>query len=897
MDKKLYVDLGLSKQTVPTGTHICMLYQDETKKQKFILQFLAAGIRGGEKVVCFSDSLTKEEVLNWFRQENVDTCGYDPDRGLVVKNIQNMYYPHGYFSPEEMIQRWRHLAEEALQEGFSILRVTGEVSWLASDVAGAERFVEYEMMLNELLKEYQVTVVCQFDVNRLHGATLMEIISVHPLLIVNGQLMHNPFFYSTGVKKGDFSPPVFAGGNTEQISSLLLAVSGILTTLPTIRRKAEFTEGLLRIILSDMSYHLCLKGYLSPYLTTGSCLGCTAAVNGEDYVPYSCPLIEMPDMVGYEIRTADFFFGYLVLPREAAESEQVLNALVFNYLNHLALSLENSIQKERLYTLNQKLIEEILVKEEQEAIIRQNEARIKAIMEETDEGVWEWDLTTGRIEYDENWQKILGYEPGEITFDYQWLKENTHPRHRSLLLEAFKDYVEGVKKYYELEYKIKTKAGKWRWVWTRGINLPNNGKEYPLKLTGTNRDITVYRETQEALQASVEELAAEKSRSEMLKIQKLESLGILAGGIAHDFNNLLAAILSNVQLVSFKLKKGLDGSTDLKAVEKATLKAANLTKQLLAFSKGGTPVKQTAMLSEIITETVEFALRGSSVKCEYSLPSDLWAVEIDGGQISQVIQNLVINACQAMPEGGVIKVSVCNQVVPAGNEMMLSAGNYVKVEIEDQGMGIPAEDLTKIFDPYFTTKKKGNGLGLSSCYYILKNHDGYIGVHSQVGTGSTFYFYLPALLENCIPLKKADTPFTEGNGRILLMDDEPLIRNSVREFLESCGYQVSVAEDGWTAVSLYKQMKEESTPFDVVIMDLTIPGGMGGKEAIKHILSLDPQARVIVSSGYSNDPVMSNYQKYGFCNVVTKPYKMQELSGKIRDSMAPPEALRESGRL
>jgi PAS domain S-box-containing protein len=542
------------------------------------------------------------------------------------------------------------------------------------------------------------------------------------------------------------------------------------------------------------------------------------------------------------------------------------------------------------------LIQEIVVKEEQEAVIRQNEARIKAIMEETDEGLWEWDLTTGRIEYDENWQRILGYEPGEISFNYYWLKEHTHPAHRHLLIKALRDYVEGVKKYYELEYRIKTKAGEWRWVWTRGISLTDNKKNTPFKLTGTNRDITVYRETQEALQASVEELAAEKSRSEMLKIQKLESLGILAGGIAHDFNNLLAAILSNVQLVSCKLTRGMDGSADLKAVENATLKAANLTKQLLAFSKGGTPVKQTAVLSEIITETVEFVLRGSSVRCEYNFPADLWAVEIDGGQISQVIQNLVINACQAMPGGGVIKVSVSNQVVPPGNEMMLSAGNYVKVEIKDQGKGIPAEDLTRIFDPYFTTKKKGNGLGLSSCYYILKNHDGYIGVRSQVGTGSTFYFYLPALLENCISLKKADPLVTQGHGRILLMDDEPLIRDSVREFLESCGYQVLVAEDGWTAVGLYKQMKEALTPFDVVIMDLTIPGGMGGKEAVKHILSLDPQARVIVSSGYSNDPVMSDYQRYGFCNVVTKPYRMEELSEKIKESMMLPETLVGSGR-
>jgi len=892
MGKKHDLDLGLTRLTVPPGTHTCLLYQNEDEKREFYLQFLIAGIRRNEKVICISDSLTKDEILSWFCGDELDLCGYELEEGVVVRTTQSMYYPHGYFSPEEMIQKWRRLVEEARLEGFTMLRATGEITWLASQIPGVERFVEYEMMVNELLKEYQITVVCQFDINRLHGATLMEIISVHPLLIVKGQLMHNPFFYSTDAKKG----LVVDTGETEQISSLLLAVSGILATLPTSERKAEFTEGLLRIILSDVDYHLCLKGYISPFAISGSCLECTAAIQGEDYNLFSCPLTDSPDLESYEIRTADFFFGYLLLPREAVESKQILTVLVLNYLNHLALSLENSIQKERLHTLNQKLIAEILVKEEQEELIRKNEERIKAIMEGTDEGLWEWDLSTGTIVYDENWQRILGYEPDEISFDFQWLMQNIYPGHRTLLVQAFTDYTEGVKKYYEAEYKIRTKAGEWRWIWTRGISLESDRKGRPLKLTGTNRDITVYRETQEALQASVEELAAEKNRAEILKIQKLESLGLLAGGIAHDFNNLLAAILSNVQLVSFKLEKGLDGSKDLKAVEKAALKASNLTKQLLAFSRGGAPVKHTALLSEIITETVEFALGGSAVKCEYNLSPQLWVVEVDGGQISQVIQNLIINACQAMPEGGIIKVSAYNQEVAAGNEMMLSPGNYVKVEIEDQGVGIPEEDLTRIFDPYFTTKKQGNGLGLSTCYYIMKNHDGYIGVRSKVGAGSTFYLYFPAASDDRVQCRKEDLPLTEGNGRILMMEDEPLIRNSVREFLENCGYQVSVAEDGSAAIALYKEGKESSAPFDVVIMDLTIPGGMGGKEAIKHILAFDPQAKVIVSSGYFNDPVMSDYQRYGFCNMVTKPYKMEELSEKIKESMTLPEALEKSRR-
>ena len=299
----------------------------------------------------------------------------------------------------------------------------------------------------------------------------------------------------------------------------------------------------------------------------------------------------------------------------------------------------------------------------------------------------------------------------------------------------------------------------------------------PLKLTGTNRDITLYRQTREALEASVKQLALEKERANLLKMQKLESLGILAGGIAHDFNNLLSVILSNLQLAEYKLAKGQDATKDLKTVEKGTLRAAKLTKQLLAFSKGGAPVKQTVVLHEIIKETAEFALKGTPIKIEYFLPPDLWSVEIDTGQISQVFHNLLLNAYQAMPGGGVVKISAHNEILPPGNGMMLKPGNYVKVMVKDQGIGIPEENLGKIFDPYFTTKKQGSGLGLASSYYIIKNHGGYIGVSSQVGHGSTFYIYLPASQKKFEPKAGTTKLRTEEKGRrILLMDDEPLLR-------------------------------------------------------------------------------------------------------------------------
>lgn len=871
-------DFCLGKEVVPPGAHTCLVYRNQEKKNRIILQFVADGLQRGEKVVCVTDSLTKEAILDWLKKERLQLPGGFEDK-LVVEATKNIYYPNGYFSPEEVIEKCRRLAKESPPEGF---RVTGELTWLASGLPGTERFMEYEFMANEFFSKRSATAVCQFDANSLHGTTLAEIISIHPMLIVHGQIMHNPLYLSN-LHRSAFTPLKRKKQlQEERIGTLFLAIAGILETLPNLQRKAEFTEGLLRSVLQITESHLCLPGYISQSFISGECQRCKARQTVKEYLPFSCPLINRPDIVTYAIKTADFYFGYLLLSEKEVYKKPLLMALVFNYINLLALSLENSIRRDQLQALNKDLEAQIETKEKMRALLQQNEERIKAIMEGTDEGLWEYDFATGKIEFDENWQRILEYKPGEIEYNLKWLEASIHPDHRLRLAQAFEDYLRKKTKYCDVEYKIKTKSGEWKWVWSRGIALTYDENNKPLKLTGTNRDITLYQKTKEALEASVKQLALEKERANMLKMQKLESLGILAGGIAHDFNNLLSVILANLQLAEFKLAKGQDATKELKTVEKATLRAAKLTKQLLAFSKGGAPVKQTAALHEIITETAEFALKGTPVKIEYFLPPDLWAVEIDTGQISQVLQNLLLNAYQAMPEGGTVKISARNEVLPPENGMMLQPGNYVMVAVEDEGVGIPEEILTKIFDPYFTTKEKGNGLGLASSYYIIKNHGGYIGVSSQVGSGSTFYIYLPASDKK--PEAKTGRKkhlLKEERKRILLMDDEPLLRNSVKEFLEDHGHEVQVAAEGREAVALYKKGREMKAPFDVVIMDLTIPGGMGGKEAARQILVLDPKAKIIVSSGYSDDPVLAKHTKYGFCDVITKPFPLEELYEKI----------------
>ncbi len=368
-----------------------------------------------------------------------------------------------------------------------------------------------------------------------------------------------------------------------------------------------------------------------------------------------------------------------------------------------------------------------------------------------------------------------------------------------------------------------------------------------------------------------------KMEEELFKAQKLESIGILAGGIAHDFNNLLTAILGNISLAKILTSKEDKIHQKLTEAEKASLRARDLTQQLLTFSRGGAPVKKVTSIAGIIRDSAAFTLSGSKVTCQFNIPDDLWPAEVDEGQISQVINNLIINANQAMPDGGIITVTCKNIYVGNKESLPLPGGRYVLITITDQGTGIREDDIPRIFDPYFTTKKSGKGLGLATVYSIVKNHDGHITVDTATGTGTTFTIYLPAAESGVVEFMVHETITAAVKGKILVMDDEEVIREIAGEILEFLGYEVEFAGDGNEAVDLYKKARESGHPFIAVIMDLTIPGGMGGKETIQILREIDENITAIASSGYSNDPIMAEYKTYGFSGVITKPYMVSEL--------------------
>jgi PAS domain S-box-containing protein len=473
--------------------------------------------------------------------------------------------------------------------------------------------------------------------------------------------------------------------------------------------------------------------------------------------------------------------------------------------------------------------------------------------------------------FDDKIEALTGYSKAD--FDSRRLKWNEVIRSEDLLRakEAFIPALRANHSYIR-EYRIKAKDGGILWIQEKGqIILHQDGKiDY---ISGVFFDITERKIIEE----------------ERIIFSKIESLGVLAGGIAHDFNNILTVILGNINLAMLGLPVEYDGREILTEAEKACFQAQSLARQLLTFAKGGAPIKELVAIGPLIRDSATFACRGSAARGEFTLPDDLWGLEVDPGQINQVFQNLIINAIQAMPGGGTIKIHAENLLLAAQSGLPLSAGRYVKIWFQDKGGGMPPKCLAKIFDPYFTTKEKGSGLGLATSFFIIKNHHGHIAAESKLGVGTTFTVYLPALDLKISRPSQGETKLLYGKGKILIMDDEDLVREVVGKMVVYLGYEAILARDGEEAINKFIKAQRSGQPFDAVILDITVPGGMGGKEAMAKLLKIDPQVKAIASSGYSDDPIMAEFHKYGFSAIIPKPYRVIEAGKVLHDIIAKKE--------
>ena len=495
--------------------------------------------------------------------------------------------------------------------------------------------------------------------------------------------------------------------------------------------------------------------------------------------------------------------------------------------------------------------------------LRESERRYRILFEKSPLAMVSFDTSGTIVDCNEKFIDMMGSSREKLIGFSSATKSS--PEMRRTIATA----LSGRTTYYEDAY-VSVTGGKSSYL--RGFFSPVTPGRTPTEVIAILEDITERKRDEEERQ----------------KLEKLSSLGVLAGGIAHDFNNILTGIMGNISFVEKLLDDDHHGRQPLREAVAAAKKAGELARRLLTFAKGGEPDRKVLHLGPLLHDAVSLSLGGAKVRAAINLPPGLHAVRADAGQLGQVINNLIINACQAMPDGGVLAISGDNEQLAEGNSHNLAAGDYVRLEFHDQGCGIPREHLAKIFDPYFSTKTGGTGLGLAAAYSIVKRHQGSIEARSRLGEGATFILHLPAEGGGEKPRRDGATSAAGAvvGGRILVMDDDRMIRDLTTAMLRHLGYEVTCCSDGEEAIALYQEAASQGNSYRAVILDLTIPGGMGGKEAAQRLRALDPEAWLIVSSGYSNDPIMADHRAFGFRAAIAKPYTMEEFQAVL--ALLPP---------
>jgi PAS domain S-box-containing protein len=505
------------------------------------------------------------------------------------------------------------------------------------------------------------------------------------------------------------------------------------------------------------------------------------------------------------------------------------------------------------------------------AALRESEEQYRALVETSTDWIWAVDMQGQHTYSNDRVLDILGLTPEELvkTGTFELLHPEDAPRARALLAEG----AATGKGWQGAVLRWRHRDGGWRWLESSAVAL-RDARGVLAGFRGTDRDVT-------------DRLRLEE---EQVRVQKLEAIGTLAGGIAHDFNNLLQGVFGYISLARMDLAPGSRAAEMLAQAEKALTISVNLTTQLLTFAKGGRPAKRRVALPAIVEDAAKFALSGSRTDYRLLVDGGLCSVEADPGQIAQVVQNLVLNAGEAMSEGGTVEIAVRNEAIAEGrNPLAPAGGDFVRVEVRDAGAGIAAEHLGRIFDPYFTTKRAGSGLGLATAYSIVRDHKGFIDVASRPGEGSVFSVHLPASPGGAAPESEAASGAAAvgRRGRVLLMDDDEIVRGVGAEMIVSLGHAVTAVAGGEEAVEEYRRARAEGRPFDAVILDLTVKRGMGGEEAIRLLRALDPGVKAVVSSGYSDAALVADYRSYGFSACLSKPYVIGALRDCLLSLLAP----------
>ena len=502
---------------------------------------------------------------------------------------------------------------------------------------------------------------------------------------------------------------------------------------------------------------------------------------------------------------------------------------------------------------------------------------LRMAMEVAQLGFWDQDFRTGSVRRSREWAQMLGYDPDDVEGRIDFWKGLVHPDDVPSLEQAIRDHESGRCKYFRVEHRLRTRDGRWKWILNFGRVVERDADGIPLRALGFHLDIS----------------ERKRAEAELARADKLNSIGTLAGGLAHDFNNILTVILGNLSLALGLPDLSADAHRLLVSAERAALGSRELTERLLTFAAGGAPLLENVDVGAVLGEVVPLVQTGSRSICRTDVPPDLRPVAGNAGQINQLLHNLLLNANQAMPDGGTIGVRCHNRRIDAGEDPLLGAGDYVVIEVRDEGKGILPENLAKIFDPFFTTKIGGTGLGLSTVFSIARSHNGSVEAVPVTTEGACFRITLPAAAAAPAPAAEP-RPACGSRRRILVVDDDDMVRELVGAQLERLGYEAHLAEDGERALGRYREALQDDRPFAAVIMDLTIPGGLGGKEAVRRLPAIDPDARVIVSSGYSNDPVMAQHRAHGFRGRLRKPYQIEdlarELAGVLRQDESSAEA-------